>query len=79
MRSGRCPKCNSTTIYSRYYGIFFSSPAALHIAFHALSGLGMGTRYVSFVCTSCGYFENYIADANKLATIAQKWTKVNPV
>jgi hypothetical protein len=31
---------------------------------------------VSFLCTSCGYYENYIADAKKLSDAAQKWPKV---
>jgi hypothetical protein len=30
----------------------------------------------SYICTDCGYFENYIADAAKLADVALKWQKV---
>jgi hypothetical protein len=29
-----------------------------------------------YICTNCGYFENYLVDPNKLADVAQKWKKV---
>ena len=32
--------------------------------------------YVSFVCTTCGNFENYIADQPKLMDVAKTWQKV---
>jgi hypothetical protein len=30
----------------------------------------------NYVCTDCGYLERYIADAEKLKEIVQKWPKV---
>ena len=73
MRNGQCPKCNSTTIYSLPQGVYFYAGNAFHVHTGSLS---MGIAYVSFVCTTCGYFENYIADPNRLAEVASKWQKV---
>ena len=70
MRDGQCPKCNSKTVYSKQGGV-----GSTHI--HVYTGiLSVPVEILSFVCTTCGYFENYIADENKLADVAQKWDKV---
>lgn len=31
---------------------------------------------LSYVCTTCGYFEQYIDDPAKLAEVAQTWDRV---
>ena len=36
----------------------------------------MGSEFESYVCTECGYFENYITDKAKLQGVQQKWAKV---
>ena len=36
----------------------------------------MGSEFESYVCTECGYFENYITDKAKLQEVQQKWAKV---
>lgn len=74
MRNGKCSKCNSPTVYQQTGGIYFDSRNAFHVYTGAFD---MTVPYVSFICASCGYFENYVADANKLAEVAQKWQKVN--
>jgi predicted RNA-binding Zn-ribbon protein involved in translation (DUF1610 family) len=75
MRSGYCPKCHSTTIYRKEAGIIFSNNPAFTVR---VRWTDLFTRYFSYVCSSCGYFENYIADPEKLKKVAQKWQKVPP-
>jgi hypothetical protein len=72
MRDGRCSKCGSTTVYSQAGGVFFYNNT-VHV--HT-SALDRAVPFVSFVCASCGYFENYIADGAKLAEVARTWAKV---
>lgn len=68
MRSGRCPKCQSTDVRT--------SPADLS------DGLGLNTIQVSFwrsitpelrVCVACGYVEHYVASPSDRVKIAAKW------
>ncbi len=70
MRNGQCPKCNSKTVYSKRGGV-----GSTHI--HVYTGiLSVAVEFDAFVCTTCGYFENYIANEDKLKDVAQKWDKV---
>lgn len=73
MRNGHCPKCNSETVYSQSGGIFFYTNA-LHVR---TSSLEQGVPFISYICTTCGYFENFVVDQQKLAAVAQKWQKVS--
>ncbi len=44
---------------------------------HVYTGrISRGIPFDSFVCTTCGYFENYLRDANKLADVARTWAPV---
>ena len=81
MRKGICPKCGSTEIYH------FCMP-------HVGGGLGW-ERYLNikvqwgekatlnwdtFLCTNCGYFENYLNDRELLESVKNpenQWVKVN--
>lgn len=74
MRTGLCPKCGSGNVFMKEDGIRIGD-----------NGLRIPTGmivkhspYISYVCTDCGYFENYIIDHNKLAEIAQQWKSVIP-
>jgi hypothetical protein len=73
MRNGTCPSCHATTVYSKPGGVGISDRPVIHVYTGAIS---RAVPFVSFVCTTCGYFENFIADANKLAEVAQKWQPV---
>jgi predicted nucleic-acid-binding Zn-ribbon protein len=68
MEHGQCPKCNETTIYAKNDGITFGV--------NNLNINGRPTSYISFICTSCGYFENYVNDPKKLEEIASTWQKI---
>ena len=73
MRHGRCPKCNSTTVYSRPNGLGFGNMSSVFI---------YGDKWAkpsstnAFVCTTCGFFEVYLADTGILAELPQMWQKV---
>lgn len=73
MRNGMCPKCGSATVYSQALGVHVGGSSRISIP---TSRMEKAVPFVSFVCTTCGYFENYITDQNKLADVAQKWQKV---
>jgi hypothetical protein len=75
MKNGQCPKCNSTTIHSQPQGIYYYQITALHLG-NTGSMMIPNATVVSYLCTTCGYFENYIADQKILAQVAAKWQKV---
>ena len=43
----------------------------------AVSMMTSGTPVDTYLCTSCGFWERYVADPEKLAQVAQKWPKVS--
>jgi predicted nucleic-acid-binding Zn-ribbon protein len=76
MKNGTCPKCSQSTVYSSKKGIIYATAGAMYI--QNLKGmLVMPMKdYTDYVCTSCGYFETYINDEEKLSEIAKQWNKV---
>ena len=75
MKDGVCPKCNSRSVYKGEEG-----KGVLLYEFHVYTGrLHMPTPYVSYVCTTCGYFEVYVTDQKVLAEVpnSKNWTKVD--
>ena len=73
MRNGICPKCDSATIFTKKRGAGFEGGLYVHT-----SMLTAGSDYISYVCTTCGYFENYITEEDKLRQVAAKWDQVPP-
>ena len=73
MKTGICPKCTSSEVYSGAgialkKGPFGSN--AIPIALTSIAALD------NYVCISCGYVESYISDPGKLAEISRKWDNV---
>ena len=73
MKSGNCPKCASTEVYSGATiplkkGPFGSN--AIPVTLTSIAALD------NYVCAACGYMESYIGDEEKLAEIARKWVRV---
>lgn len=33
-------------------------------------------KYESYICTNCGFFENYVTDERELARVAEKWERL---
>ena len=75
MKSGQCPRCKANTIYLRKQGIEYERSMQLGILIRTDEG-GGPIPLNNYVCTTCGYFENYIADKTKLEQIAAQWEKV---
>ena len=71
MRNGKCSKCGSATVVSQPYGIGPKEGVCLQVGV-----LFQQVDTMSFLCTTCGYYEIYITDAKKLSAAAQQWPKV---
>ena len=76
MKNGICPKCGSATIYSKADGLKYS--AMRGVVFVETGGITMASSAIAYVCTTCGYFENYITDQSKLSGVLKNWQKVPP-
>ncbi len=70
MKSGKCPKCGSTDIYSNKNRSIKAGHRLLD--FSGLKNIMSET----FVCGNCGFVEDYVNDDNHLEKIKSKWTKV---
>ena len=74
MKNGKCPKCGSASVYSKTNGIGYG-PSNGRVNVYA-SMLTSPSQSIAYVCTTCGYFEDYIVDPAKLAEVAKAWQKV---
>jgi hypothetical protein len=74
MRLGTCPQCRSDTVYVQNEGIYFHRTDCLGVRDET-----QNTVYKSLVCTTCGYFENYLTDPEIIKKISDHWTKVKVV
>jgi hypothetical protein len=75
MKNGKCLKCGSTTVYSSANGIVPSGSVRHYMGF---GGMYTAADCLTFLCTTCGYYENYITTPKKLSDAAQKWAHVPP-
>ena len=75
MRSGTCPKCGSSEVYSGAHmhpwsKLGYDWANTIPIAFLSFASLD------NYVCVDCGYVESYIGDRRKLEKITQQWPRV---
>ena len=75
MKDGICPKCNATEVRATRDDFSYQSGGSS--VFLAVSMMTSGTPVDTYLCTSCGFWERYVADPAKLAQVAQKWPKVS--
>ena len=68
MKSGQCPKCGSPEVYHRTRG-----PLEEGVSISLWAAATLDT----YVCTNCGYVEDYVLDDSNFAKIVKKWAKVN--
>lgn len=74
MKTGQCPKCNNQTVYKKTEnGISYGSAKGVYVYTSAVT---MPSGSEDYICTTCGYFERYIIDREKLDAVAKKWDKV---
>ena len=76
MKDGKCPKCNSDTVYTKRQGISFASDDYFYVRISS-DRMSRSLKEVDhYVCTTCGYVEIYLEDKAKLDAIAKDWKKV---
>lgn len=75
MKNGICPKCNAASVYRRQNN---NGPYGINTV--PVGGVLGGTiaPVDTYVCTRCGYYENYIRDGKKLIYIAEHWEHIAP-
>ena len=76
MRSGTCIKCLSPTVHMKPNGVQIGEN--MRGVYIVTSMFSMPSPFVTFLCTNCGYFENYVNDPAKLAEVSKKWVKIKP-
>ncbi|MGC9397154.1 MAG: hypothetical protein ACP5J4_20105, partial [Anaerolineae bacterium] len=64
------------TVFSKAEGLKYA--VAKGVVFVHTSRMTMPSPAIAYICTTCGYFENYIADPGKLTAVAKNWQKVSP-
>lgn len=75
MKSGTCFKCNAKTVYKLKNGIGESTSQCIMVGSWSRSV----TEFDCYLCTSCGYMENYVIKQEHLEAVVRgdgKWTKV---
>jgi hypothetical protein len=73
MKNGTCPRCSSATVYARPNGLGFGNISSVFI-YGGKRSMPSSTK--AYVCTTCGFFEVYLADTGALAELTQSWQKV---
>jgi predicted nucleic-acid-binding Zn-ribbon protein len=63
MRSGTCPKCQSTDVRMTTMVNTDLVPSVY--------------QFDTYVCPACGYYEHYVADLSRLAQAAAAWPLVS--
>ena len=75
MLKGKCPRCNSRSVFKKVNGVFSGEK---HIYVRGVGGFSTPrSERITYVCTTCGYYENYIPDKSILKKVAAKWERVS--
>ena len=77
MRNGECPKCGSHDIHVSTVTLPVKGLNSVPIKYSMLWGASMAPINY-YVCTHCGYVEQYITNTAKLREIANKLPQVDP-
>ncbi len=73
MLNGQCPRCQSRSVYRCKNGIISGDK---QIFVRGLGFFSSGSDKMTYLCTACGYYENYLADKAVCRKVAAKWEKV---
>ena len=73
MKNGQCPICNSSDVFKKTTGVWFGNTG---LTVNTGGLVTSKTDFESYVCTNCGYFENYFVDKARLLEVQKKWTRV---
>jgi hypothetical protein len=76
MKDGKCPKCNSTTVYTKRQGIKFGSDNFFYVSISSERMSRSVQEVDHYLCNNCGYLEIYVENKEKLEAVAKDWNKV---
>ena len=76
MKSGKCPKCNSSNVYQQSDGIRPREDWVMLSSHWGKMPVLNPTKIDTYLCVDCGYFENYVPDKDNLSKAAKIWDKV---
>ena len=68
MRDGTCTKCGYPSVRQLTRGIYYSGSTGVMV--NDGSSIRRPVSYETFLCTGCGYWENYLTDTEMLRRIA---------
>lgn len=79
MKSGQCPKCNSNEIYASLGSGGIGEGFSIRVLYE--ESMSPTREWQTYLCASCGYFENYLLDEAKIARIVEDpqkagWKKI---
>ncbi|MBS1837041.1 MAG: hypothetical protein JST64_05030 [Actinobacteria bacterium] len=82
MRRGICPKCGQANIRcarncSYWHGASTTGEMRVRVTPQPLS-TEVSSLVDTYVCVSCGYFEQYLMSAEAIHAIAANWTYCPP-
>ena len=77
MKDGKCPKCNSKTVFKKRMGVSFSSSSGFYVTISKDWATKSIKDVDHYLCTTCGYLEMYVEDKAKLEQVAKDWTKAS--
>jgi len=74
MLNGRCPRCGSNEIYRSTNGITGKEKGV----FVKTGFMNPATNKVTYLCTGCGYWEDYLPNREVLDKVktSKRWEKV---
>lgn len=73
MLNGKCTHCGSDQVFRCLNGIVTGDK---HVYVRNISRLTPGSNRMTYICTRCGYYENFLNDEALLKKIPGKWEKV---
>ncbi len=85
MRTGICPKCGSTNVFSckkpnQGGGVHYSSEHPFCLRLRNTYSWRNVENWETCLCSDCGYFENYILDKDSIELVVSSadsiWEKI---
>ncbi|MGQ4646671.1 hypothetical protein [Lyngbya aestuarii] len=73
MKNGQCPKCGSRHVYAN------TNRKSIPLNTITVGAQKASNRYAfldTYVCTTCGYVENYLSKTQDLSYVQEKWALV---
>ena len=65
----KCSKCNSDNVFVKNIGIGWGTGIMVGLGSGWSSGMESTTEWETYLCTDCGYFENYMTKKDWLTRI----------